>query len=102
MIPLQDFAGNVTALIHPTTRQVVESYLYSAFGEETIYNAEGEKVKQAINPWRFAEKRKIDDLIAFGWRFYDPCVGRWISRDPIGFADGPNTYAYLHHILKFI
>lgn len=95
--PVHDFAGNVTALIDPTNRKVIESYTYSAFGEESIYNAKGERIKQSINPWRFAEKRKIDSLVLFGFRFYDPSTGRWISLDPIGFADGPNRYAYLHH-----
>jgi RHS repeat-associated protein len=28
-------------------------------------------------------------------RYYDPKVGRFISEDPIGFAGGPNLYAYV-------
>jgi RHS repeat-associated protein len=28
-------------------------------------------------------------------RYYDPAVGRFISRDPIGFDDGLNLYAYV-------
>ncbi|WP_079992963.1 RHS repeat-associated core domain-containing protein [Candidatus Protochlamydia naegleriophila] len=35
--------------------------------------------------------------IYFGRRFYDPSNGRWTTTDPLGFADGPNLYAYLHH-----
>jgi RHS repeat-associated protein len=27
-------------------------------------------------------------------RFYDPAVGRWLTRDPIGFAGGVNVYGY--------
>jgi RHS repeat-associated protein len=27
-------------------------------------------------------------------RYYDPTVGRFLSRDPIGFLGGPNLYAY--------
>lgn len=91
-VPIHDFAGNVTALIDPTNRKVVESYTYSAFGEETISKGEN-----PINPWRFAEKRKINQFVLFCFRFYDPSTGRWISSDPIGFADGPNSHAYLHH-----
>lgn len=30
----------------------------------------------------------------FGYRYYDPEVGRWISPDPAGAIDGPNLYAY--------
>jgi RHS repeat-associated protein len=28
------------------------------------------------------------------FRAYDPVMGRWLSRDPIGLAGGPNTYEY--------
>lgn len=30
-------------------------------------------------------------------RWYDPAAGRFISRDPIGFAGGPNIYAYVEN-----
>jgi RHS repeat-associated protein len=29
------------------------------------------------------------------FRGYDPSLGRWLSPDPLGFADGPNLYAYV-------
>ena len=30
----------------------------------------------------------------FGYQYYDPEVGRWISPDPAGAINGPNLYAY--------
>jgi RHS repeat-associated protein len=30
------------------------------------------------------------------YRFYDPDLGRWLSRDPIGEEDGANLYQYVH------
>ncbi|MSO19016.1 MAG: RHS repeat-associated core domain-containing protein [Acidobacteria bacterium] len=32
-----------------------------------------------------------------GWRacYYDPTVGRFLSKDPIGFAGGNNFYSYV-------
>ena len=36
-------------------------------------------------------------LIAFGLRFYDPSLGRWLTPDPAGDADGPNLYTYVHN-----
>ncbi|MBA2653427.1 MAG: RHS repeat-associated core domain-containing protein, partial [Tatlockia sp.] len=100
-VPLHDIAGNVVSLIDPHNRQTIESYQYSAFGEETIFNSHGEKQKISLvgNPWRFAEKRvdQKSGLILFGLRFYDPAIGRWISQDPAGFIDGPNLYSYLHN-----
>ena len=28
------------------------------------------------------------------FRYYSPGIGRWTTRDPLGFADGPNIYNY--------
>ena len=36
------------------------------------------------------------NLVHFGARDYDPEVGRWITKDPIGFGDGDtNLYGYV-------
>jgi uncharacterized protein RhaS with RHS repeats len=32
-----------------------------------------------------------------GVRYYNPVTGRYISRDPIGYADGLNNYLYVHN-----
>lgn len=100
-VPLHDTSGNVTHLVDPKSKQIVERYEHTAFGEETLYNSQNEVIPKSLvdNPWRFAEKR-IDSqsgLILFGLRFYDPAMGRWISQDPAGLIDGPNVYAYLHN-----
>jgi RHS repeat-associated protein len=34
-------------------------------------------------------------LVRFGRGDYDPAVGRWTSKDPIGFAGGLNLYGYV-------
>ena len=96
--PIHDISGNLITLIDPTAKSIVESYRYSAFGEERIYNASGELQSHSLNPWRYAEKR-IDEetgFICFGLRYFDPSIGRWISQDPSN-LDGPNFYAYLHN-----
>ncbi len=30
-----------------------------------------------------------------GWRWYDPAIGRFVQRDPIGIAGGMNVYGYV-------
>jgi RHS repeat-associated protein len=100
-VPLYDHRGSVTALYDPQTGVARETYRYSAFGEEGVYNSNLEKVKSSAlsNPWRFASKRICEDskFSYFGERYYDAKQGIWITTDPNGFGDGPNLYAYVHN-----
>ena len=58
--------------------------------------------------WASAGQRKRGVLREYGYytdpetglvlcthRYYDPNTGRWINRDPTGFAGGVNVYAYV-------
>ena len=36
-------------------------------------------------------------MVFFGRRYYEPTTGRFLTPDPLGFADGPNLYAYVHN-----
>lgn len=98
-IPIHDLNGNLSCLIDAETNQVAEFYRYSAFGEEHIFDGEGERCEesQVKNPWRFASKRVDPEttFIYFGRRYYAPDIGRWITADPLGFEAGPNLYAYV-------
>jgi len=97
-IPLYDLLGNITCLLDPKTNTIVESYRFSAYGEEEIIDSNGREISDSSigNPWRYRGKRvdKEIDLIYFGYRYYDPQLGRWITPDPLGAIDGPNLYAY--------
>lgn len=90
-IPLYDHCGHVSVLVDLATKQFAEAYIYSAFGEEQRYGP------GTTNPWHFSSKRYDPESgwIYFGRRYYDPTTGRWTTPDPIGFADGPNLYAYV-------
>jgi len=48
------------------------------------------------NEFKFSTKQadRRGQLIDFGFRWYDPEVGRFTQRDPIGLAGGLNLYAY--------
>lgn len=99
--PVYDLQGNIVCLVDPQKRKIVESYRYSAFGEEEIINERGRVVADSAvgNPWRYRGKRvdKETGLIYFGQRYYDPRTGRWISPDPAGNIDGPNLYTFAHN-----
>ena len=99
LVPSYDLFGNLSCLTDPNTQEVVEGYSYSAYGKETIYNFEGYVVEQSEwkNPWRYQGKRKDPEtgLIYFGYRYYDPEVGHFISPDPIhpqGSWDSPYQF----------
>ncbi|MCH9625856.1 MAG: hypothetical protein S4CHLAM123_10400 [Chlamydiales bacterium] len=88
--PLHDTQGSLVTLIQPSGTSY-ECCRYTPFGEQTTTDR--------TSPWRFVSKRydTETDLIYFGRRYYSPNLGRWITADPQGFADGPNLYAYVHN-----
>ena len=100
-VPLYDLQGNIACLLDHQRRKVVESYRYSVYGEEEIINERGRVVSDSSvgNPWRYRGKRvdKEVGLMYFGYRYYDPEVGRWISPDPAGTIDGPNLYTFVRN-----
>jgi RHS repeat-associated protein len=51
------------------------------------------------NPYLFQSQRLDPEtgLYYFKNRYYDPVHGRFISRDPQGFVDGPNLYAFVNN-----
>ena len=87
-IPTHDHRGCLVAL-SDLDGNLIEEYAYTAFGEELTTGN--------LSPWRFASKRQEGDLVYFGKRYYSPDQGRWLTPDPLGFADGPNVYAYVHN-----
>lgn len=84
--PLHDFQGNIIALAS-ADQEIIETYTMNAFGKENS--------SSFINPWRFCSKRATNGLVYFGMRFYDPSLGRWLTPDPSGFADGSNLYVFV-------
>ena len=97
-VPIYDIQGNVACLVDPERRNIQESYRYSAFGEEEIYNHRDREIHQSNvgNPWRYRGNR-IDEetgLMYIGHRYYDAETSRWINPDPSGDVDGANLYVY--------
>ncbi len=66
------------------------AYQYSPYGES---GPEGD----AGFPFRFTGQRldAATGLYNYKARFYNPETGRFLSADPIGYADGMNMYAYV-------
>jgi RHS repeat-associated protein len=89
--PTYDGNGNVMELVNLATGGVSARYEYGAFGE-TI-SVDGGTVAEA-NPFRFSTKYLDCEtgLLYYGYRYYNPETGRWLSRDPIEEQGGINLY----------
>ena len=91
----RDLLGSVTALTD-AQGQVAARYAYGPFGEQLA--AEGPAA--AGNPFRF-QGRPLDPatgLYDFRARAYAPELGRFTAPDPLGYAAGPNRYAFVSNL----
>lgn len=92
-VHLFDRNGNVSGLVDATTRKRSATYDYDSFGQLTT--CYGEYAKK--NPFTFSTKHTdyATGLCYYGYRWYSPMHGRWISRDLIGEAGGFNLYGFV-------
>ncbi|WP_028696535.1 RHS repeat domain-containing protein, partial [Pseudomonas cremoricolorata] len=69
---------------------------YKAWGLATEERSETAKRKNIHNALRFqGQYFDIETGLHYNrYRYYDPRVGRFIGKDPIGFAGGVNVYQY--------
>jgi RHS repeat-associated protein len=96
---LYDANGNVGQLIdwahdpNDPAAAIVAKYEYDPYGNVTAQSGS----YAADNPFRFSTKYWDDETGLGYWdqRFYNPALGRWLNRDPIGELGGPNLYAYV-------
>jgi RHS repeat-associated protein len=66
---------------------------YEAFGNR--FAAAGTSASK-----RLANTKEMDSstgLYNHGFRYYDPGIGRYIARDPLGYTAGWNVYSYVHN-----
>jgi RHS repeat-associated protein len=94
---LRDWRANI-AVLADSSGTPVESYQYSLFGRMTVLNAGGNPVQQSGfgNIWTFAGRQWDDEtgLMHNRNRAYSAELGRFLQRDPAGYVDGMNLYAY--------
>jgi len=88
---LSDQVGSVRFVINTSNGTVAQEIDYDAFGRVMLDTNPG------FQPFGFAGGLYDYEtgLVRFGARDYDPEVGRWTSKDSIGFDGGSaNIYAY--------
>jgi RHS repeat-associated protein len=94
---LYDANGNVSQVINPADG-------YTAFRAKYEYDPYGKMISSsgvmaAENKFRFSTKYADEDtgLYYYGFRYYSPDLGRWLSRDPLGENGGVNNYNYVYN-----
>ena len=87
-----DGNGNVVGLVNAATGQWAAQYEYGPFGEPI--RATGPVA--FVNPFRFSTKYCDDETshYYYGYRYYSPTQGRWLSRDPVEERYDLNLYCY--------
>lgn len=86
-----DHLGSVRVVVDAKEGHAVQTMDYDALGRITVNTAPG------WQPFGFAGglHEPVGGLVRFQARTYDPFVGRFLSRDPLGFAGGQtNLYQY--------
>jgi RHS repeat-associated protein len=86
---------SITALTDGTGT-IVERYAYSAYGVPTITDASGtlRPSSQEDNRYLYTGREWDDVLLMYHYRarMYDAELGRFCSKDPIGYHASPNPY----------
>lgn len=87
-----DGSGNVRGLLNAADGSSVATYEYGPAGE-TI-RVTGPLAKS--NPLRFSSRYQDEenDLVYFGYRYFNSSSAKWLSRDPMEELGGPNLYAF--------
>jgi RHS repeat-associated protein len=88
-----DGNGNLMAVVTAADESIAAQYEYGPFGE--LFHSTGPMAK--ANSFRFSTKYQDDetDFLYYGFRYYNPSTGRWLTRDPIEENGGLNVYGFV-------
>lgn len=89
---LYDGNGNVTGLLGDNGAELAR-YRYDPFGQ--LLSATGTWAE--LNPYQFSSKERdaATGFYYYGYRYYSPTTGRWLSRDPLEEQGGVNLYGFV-------
>jgi RHS repeat-associated protein len=91
--PTYDGNGNVSEYL-TNTGTTAAHFEYDPFGN-TVVNTDTAN----LFTYRFSTKPRDSEtgLYYYGYRYYDPSTGRWVSRDPIEERGGLNMYVMIRN-----
>lgn len=77
--------------------EIISQEEYFPFGGTSGYLARN-SISASYKTRRFSGKeRDATGLYYYGYRYYNPEIGRWISADPLGLNAGLNRYAFVRN-----
>jgi RHS repeat-associated protein len=91
--PTYDGNGNISEYL-TATGTTAAHFEYDPFGN-TVVNTDTAN----LFTYRFSTKPRDQEIgvYYYGYRYYDPSTGRWLSRDPIQEKGGVNLYGFLQN-----
>ncbi len=93
---LWDATRNTTAITFASWSTVAERIHYDAYGKAQFYTASWSTKSGTsygvVNTFTGRELDTESGLYYFRARYYDPALGRFISRDPLGYVNGMSLY----------
>lgn len=94
---LMDYFNPVAVV--DTAGDVKERYAWSAFGLRSVMGPDWTPRAMSLFTWDFGFHGQFLDretrCYDYGFRYFSPELGRWVSRDPIGEKGGKNIYGFV-------
>ena len=98
---LHDPLGNVTQRLSVQRNEMLSTYQFDAYGNviNCLNGYCNQSVIDASDPYGYKGQygyytEPSIGLILCTNKYYDSSVGRWLTRDPVGYSGGLNLYAY--------
>ncbi|NCE85792.1 RHS repeat-associated core domain-containing protein, partial [Pseudomonas sp. Q1] len=78
------------------TGRIVSREEYAPYGGTTGCDEAATEVSRLAQRTRRYSGKELDatGLYYYGWRYYQPTLGRWLSADPGGLVDGVNLFQF--------
>ena len=94
---LSNHLGSSTVEVNENA-DIISYEEYHPYGT-TAYQSGRNAAEVKLKRYRYTgmERDEESGLGYHGARYYPPWLGRWVSCDPAGLADGANIYAYAHN-----
>ena len=96
LFPTYDGNGNIMSYINAATGAVEQEEEYGPFGENL--RPRSTNILRCSIGWSTKYTDEETGIVSYQIRPYQPQLGRWMSRDPIGETGGRNLYGFIDNV----